>query len=273
MSETRCPNCGKHSSGNFCGNCGTPLKSRHCTQCGAELTSRARFCTQCGANAAGVEAGATRKKGGGGARAAASREAGTSGGDPNIGWWAAGGLLILLITVVAWPVLRPDQVAPVPTTAPAATGPAAVDLNSMTPRQAADRLYERVMLAASAGDSATAVQFLPMAIQAYDRARPLDSDGLFHLSSLQRTAGDLAAATATAAQGLADDDTHLLLLYAAGQAAAEAGDAEAARGHYQRILDVYDAEMASGNPDYDVHDRMMGTVRSDAVAYLGGGGA
>ena len=268
MSTTPCPQCGTPADGNFCGNCGAAIKALHCTQCGSPLTPRARFCTQCGANAAGSGSGGGGRRG---ATPAGAPGGGSSGGDANVGWWAVGGMLIVGILVIAWPVLRQDQVAPVPTN-PAPQGPAAVDLASMTPRQAADALHDRVMRAASAGDSLQAAQFLPMAIQAYDRARPLDSDGLFHLSALQRTAGDFASAIATADEGLADDPTHLLLLYAAAQADVEAGDASGARDHYQAILDVYDAEMASGNLDYQAHETMMGTVRSDAVAYLGGGG-
>jgi tetratricopeptide (TPR) repeat protein len=176
---------------------------------------------------------------------------------------------VLLILVVAWPILRPQDVAPV---APVATGPAAIDLNSMTPIEAADRLYARVMAAAEVGDSATVVTFMPMAIQSYERAAPLNEDGLFHLSSLQRTAGDFTTAIATAEEGLDRNPNHLLLLYAAGEAAALEGMAGEARDYYQRLLDAYDAEMASGNLDYEAHVNMMGNVRSTALTFLGGGG-
>lgn len=188
-----------------------------------------------------------------------------------MGWWIAGGMMIVLILVFAWPVLRPEDVAPVPTT-PVATGAAAVDLNSMTPRQAADQLFERIMRSAAAGDSMGAAQFLPMAIQAYDRAAPLDLDGQFHLSTLQRTAGDFGTALAIAEQGLAEGPDHLLLLYAAGEAAREASDAESARRYFGRLVEVYDAQMASGNPDYDAHSAMMGSIREEASAYLAGAG-
>lgn len=188
-----------------------------------------------------------------------------------MGWWIAGGMMVVLILVFAWPVLRPGDVAPVPL-GPAPAGPAAIDLNSMSPREAADRLFDRVMQAASVGDSASSAQFLPMAIQAYDRAAPLDLDGQFHLSTLQRTAGDFATALATAEQALVDGPDHLLVLYAAGEAAREAANGAVARGHFQRIVDVYDAQMASGNPDYDAHSAMMGSIREEASAYLSSAG-
>ena len=257
MSKTKtCPKCGTAATGNFCGNCGAAVGSRHCTQCGAGLTGGARFCNQCGATSApGASAPAT---------------SGVTG-DPQMGWWIAGGMMIVLILVFAWPILRPADVAPVPL-GPAATGPAAIDLNSMSPREAADRLFGRVMQAASAGDSAGAAQFLPMAIQAYEAATPLDLDGQFHVSTLQRTAGDFATALATAEAGLVDGPEHLLLLYAAAEAARESANGAVAREHFQRIVDIYDAQMASGNPDYDAHSAMMGSVREEAAAYLAGAG-
>lgn len=261
-----CPKCGSAASGNFCGNCGTSLKARHCTQCGASLQAGARFCTQCGAGSGGG-GGASRKAAGSGA--AAGADGGGGSGDPNVAWWFAGGLLVLLILVVAWPILRPDQVAPVPTQAPA-TGGALPDLNSMTPLEAANRLFDRVMQSAAAGDSTQVRQFVPMAIQAYEGARPLDVHGLFDLSTLQRTGGDFAGALATADEGLAVNPDHLLLLYAAAQAAEELGDGDTARAHYQHLLDVWDAEMASGNLDYQAHGDMLPSARADALAFTGG---
>jgi tetratricopeptide (TPR) repeat protein len=181
--------------------------------------------------------------------------------------------MIVLIMVVAWPLLRPDQVGPANGTAtstPAPTGAAAVDLSQMTPREAADRLFGRVMSAAEAGDSAQAAQFMPMAIQAYQRAQPLDLDGLFHLSTLQRTSLDLGTALETAQQGLATNEDHLLLLHAGGEAAREAGDTDLANEYFERILAVYDAQMASGNVDYQAHASMMTSIRQNAQAQLGG---
>ena len=54
-------------------------------------------------------------------------------------------------------------------------GPAGVDLSSMTPREAADRLFNRVMTAVAADDSTEVVSFLPMAIRSLELAEPLDT--------------------------------------------------------------------------------------------------
>lgn len=269
-----CPSCGAAASGNFCASCGTPLGARHCTQCGHALAPDSRFCTQCGAAVARSVSGASAGSPRPGARPSLSQGAATS--DSRIGWWAAAGLFVALTLVVAWPILRPDQVGPgvgggsAGASQVAPTGAAAVDLSQMTPREAADRLFARVMSAAEQGDSTQAMQFLPMAVQAYERAQPLDLDGLFHLSSLQRTGMDLEAALATAQGGLAEDPDHLLLLHAAGEAAREQGDSALAQEYFTHIIEVYDEQMASGNADYDAHSSMMASLRANARQFTGG---
>lgn len=269
MTTTVCPRCGAAAEGNYCASCGAALAARHCTECGAALTPGARFCTACGT---GVTAASTPgpATGSGTRRSGGASVGGGGGGEPHVAWWFAGGLLVLLIVVVAWPIVRPDQVATTPAAGPTPTGAAAVDLTSMTPRQAADSLFGRVMRAASASDSAQVAQFVPMAVMAYERARPLDSDGLFHLASMQHLAGDFAAARATVEEGLERDADHLLLLYAGGQAAQEMDDRDGAVGYYQRLIDKYDAEMASANPDYEAHRNLMSTTRSEALNYVNG---
>ncbi len=145
-----------------------------------------------------------------------------------------------------------------------------VDLDSMTPRQAADRLFDRVMRAAEAGDSTQARTFLPMAIAAYERARPLNADGLFHLSVLQRTALEFEEALETARAGLEENPDHLLLLAAAGEAARLAGDTAEARSHFSHLLEVYDGEVASDREDYQAHARILPQLRDDARGFVEG---
>jgi tetratricopeptide (TPR) repeat protein len=139
----------------------------------------------------------------------------------------------------------------------------------MTPREAADRLFDRVMRSAASGDSAQAQQFLPMAIQAYERVRPLDADGAFHLSLLQRTAGDLEGARATAREALESYPDHLLVRGAAGAAALEAGDRTAAEEHYAHLLEVWDAQMDLGLPEYEAHASLLPELRADAREVTG----
>ena len=144
------------------------------------------------------------------------------------------------------------------------------DLSSMTPREAADRLFTRVMTAVSASDSVQAQTFVPMALSAYERAEPLDHDGLFHLSLLNRVAGNLEAALANATEVLDVDSNHILALAAAGEATVEMSRTEEATEYYRHLLDVIDAEIARALPEYVAHGQIMESVRNDATAYLAG---
>jgi tetratricopeptide (TPR) repeat protein len=140
----------------------------------------------------------------------------------------------------------------------------------MTMRESADNLFDRIMTCVSAGDSTGAQMFLPMALGAYDQAQPLDHDGLFHLSLLNRVAGNLEVALANATQVLDVDPNHVLALSAAGEAAAEMGRTEDATAYYGHLLDVLDAEIARALPEYVAHGQIMESVRADAAAYLAG---
>jgi tetratricopeptide (TPR) repeat protein len=188
-------------------------------------------------------------------------------------WWVAGAALVGLLLIVAYPVLQGDDGPAAPTgVAPSSSMPGAgassVDLSSMTPREAADRLYDRVMRADAAGDTAQIFSFLPMAIAAYDRAQPLDPDGFYHLAVLKQTAADFEGALAAAQGGLAESPDHLLNLIAAARAQHALGDLEGARQRYSRLLEVWDEQQASGLEDYAAHAGQLPEFRSEAESFL-----
>jgi len=225
-----------------------------------------------GAGAAGTGAAG---KGGAGIGSAGS------GAGPRAAWlpWAATGTLALVVIAVL--VVRDDGreiIMSPPPAAPAGTlGPtSAIDLNSMTPRQAADRLFRRVMGAVEAGDQAEANLFLPMAIASYDLIEALSLDDRFHLSLLYAVAEDGPSALAVAEAGLAFRPTHLLCLAAAAEAALLLGDDEKAAGYYQTLVDVYDEEILAGLEEYGTgptgHASLLPRLRADALAYLAGSG-
>lgn len=267
----RCPECGKASTGNFCQHCGAKLGGRFCNQCGGEIGPDAKFCNQCGAKAAGGGRGAA----GGGRVPVAHKEAAASVvGGQNLPWWIAGVAMFALIVFAGV-----QMVTPAGSGAPAGQAPAAPfaggggtppDLSTMTPREAADRLFDRVMTAVSASDSTGAQSFLPMALGAYERAQPLDNDGLFHLSLLNRVAGNLDEALANATQALSVDPNHVLALTAAAEATAEMGRTDEAAEYYRRILAVIDTETARALPEYLAHERILESVQNDAAAFLAG---
>lgn len=266
----QCTQCGAQARGRFCASCGASLENIACPGCGADIPPGTRFCTSCGSPA---RAGSGRA-GGGGATAVAPPSPGRGS---DLGWWVAGGLLTVILVAGSIMLFLGDSGAESATGDPGGTagpglGPTSnVDLSSMTPRQAADRLFDRVMRAVESGNTEEATSFLPMAIQAYDLARPLDADGIFHLALLQAAGGDFSASLETAREGLEEDPEHLLILSAAAQAAQESGDVDAAQEYATLILDAWDREMALQREEYNIHATLLPLVREDAELLLSEG--
>ena len=223
MTALVCPKCGKAASGSFCQECGAKVGGHFCQECGAQITATAKYCNRCGNHISVNEH-----------RAAASA---TLGGT-NLPWWIAGAAMFVLIVALGTQMMQSGGPS-IPTASPITSQPGGgamtgtpPDLSTMTPVEAANRLFNRVMAAVTAGDSTEAQQFMPMAIGAYERARPLDNDGLFHRSMLQRTAMQLEAALETAEEILEDNSDLLLGLSAAAKAAAELGRGDIAAAYY-----------------------------------------
>ncbi len=182
----------------------------------------------------------------------------------------AGALLLGLILVIAYPVYGPGRpAAPPPALAGPVAGPAGIDLSSMTPREAADRLFNRVMTAVAADDSTEASTFLPMAIAAFALAEPLDTDGKFHVVLLRLTGQLNAEALEGAEEILSDQPNHLLGLAMAGDASLAMGDSANARRYYSRWLDAYESETAKDLLEYRDHAQMFSEMQVTAEA-LGG---
>jgi hypothetical protein len=250
MSDT-CAACGAVASGRFCDQCGAALDAT-CAACAHPLPRGARFCNHCGA-----------------AAAASATPAGARGRVPLLPWAIAtaaiAGVVFLLATrgKTSEPQVIPQgPLAPAPEAGTG--GPAAVDLASMSPREAADRLFNRVMTAVSRGDTAQAEQFLPMAVGAYQRVDSLDADGRYHVAALHLVGRDFAGARAQADTILAANPTHLFGLFTAGQAAGAAGDSAAARGFFRRFLQAYDAELAKRLPEYEEHGQGLPVMKDEA---------
>ncbi|HEX8905278.1 MAG TPA: zinc ribbon domain-containing protein [Longimicrobiaceae bacterium] len=255
MTET-CSACGAEASGRFCQHCGAAI-SAACRECGNPLPKGARFCNMCGAAATPPATAATRTS--------------------PLPWIVAGVALAALVAVLVIPRLgggRDEAAQPPFAQAPAGPvspapgapqeNPGAVDLSSMTPRQAADRLFNRVMTAVSNGDTAQALRFLPMAVMAYQRVDSLDMDGRYHLAALNLTAGQWNAARAQADTMLAASPTHLFGLFVAAQAEAGRGNQAAAKEFYRRFLAAYDAEVARKLPEYEEHSQGLAPMKAQA---------
>ena len=260
---TQCPACGAQGSGRFCSQCGTSLESAPvCAECGNQLPAGGRFCNQCGAPTAATQA------------LLAERRAGAKSPLPwvvaGIGGAAAVALLAVLLSrgeegaaaAPAGPAAGPPMAA-----APAGD-PSQVDLSSMTPREQADRLYDRVMRLASAGDSAQARAFLPMALAAYAMVPDIDGDARYHLGLLHLLGGDPASARAQADTLLTASPDHLFGLHNAAEAERLMGNEAAARQLLQRFLLVYDQEVAKALPEYTGHEAALTAARQEASRLL-----
>ncbi len=264
MEPVACPACGESTTGAFCAHCGTAV---HCRECGNALPADARFCTQCGATVA--SSAATAQLGEVEPVESPSRHR------PSLLPWVLGGAAVVALAgVLLAPRLREPRQEPRfefsrEAPPPPAGDPRAVDLASMTPREAADRLFDRVMRTLSQGDSAGARQFVPMALAAYERAGQPDTDARYHLGALHMVGGNPVAARAQADTILASNPQHLFGLFTAAQAEQDQGNTAEARALYRRFLDAYDTEVARGLPEYQAHQVALPGMRAEAARVAG----
>lgn len=253
-----CTQCGAEGPGRFCGRCGATLQPTPCPGCGQDLELGTRFCTTCGAPARLQEP--------------APSALGPAAASPTLVPWILTGVLLLALIVAGGMQILGGGRGPAVAGPQAGTGlgPAPnIDLASMSPGDAADRLYNRVAMALAARDSMEVLNFLPMALDAHELARPLTAVRVFRLSFLQRVALEFDQARATAEAGLEAHPNHLLLLSSAAEASREAGDQDAARRFFEQMLSVWDTEIGSDNLDYRDHERLLPVIREEAENFLG----
>ena len=269
MTDQSCPACGHPAAGPFCSQCGARVATTaHGASCGSEIPPGGKFCNQCGTPVG-------RREGPGAGTPASAPEVAPRAAS-TLPWVITGFALLALVIALVFPRPGGDDTAaaPAPTAAPAAGegfGDArSVDLASMTPRERADNLFNRVMQNVSSGDSTQARFFMPMAIAAYEDVPELDADGHYHMAVLHLAAGDPAAARARADSILADAPEHLFGLFTAAQAEQALGNTGAARALYARFNESFDAEMALGRAEYGEHQAVMPMMRQEASAAVGG---
>ena len=123
----------------------------------------------------------------------------------------------------------------------------------MSPRQAADRLFNRVMAASENGDSAEALSFAPMALQAYNDLGTLDNDARYHVALLHLTTGDIKSARVQIDKLRQSVPNHLLGFMLEHQIAERSGKQDSAARAYKAFLAAYDAEIAVGRAEYRDH--------------------
>jgi len=143
------------------------------------------------------------------------------------------------------------------------------DISQMSPREAADRLFNRAMTAAESGDTSQVAFFGPMTIQAYGNATPLDIDARLHIGMIQLLLGNPAGAKAEADTIAQSSRTHLFGAILRARAAEAGGNAAAERQAYTQMLDNWDAERAKQLEEYGQHEAVLTQARAAARQLLG----
>jgi hypothetical protein len=149
--------------------------------------------------------------------------------------------------------VSPVADAPFASGAPQADAPRAPDISNLSPRERADRLFDRVMRLSSEGKTDSVRFFAPMALSVYQSLGPLDADLRYDFGRVAEVAGAAEIARAQADSILASDSTHLLGLVLGARAAQLRGDSAAARTFSRRLLAAEPSESAKKLPEYERH--------------------
>ncbi len=222
-----------------------------CQSCGAALAPKARFCHRCGTPLESAPASAR------------SRPRRTS-----IMVYSVAVVSVVGATLAAALFATRYQSKPPPPALdePAARVPSTVDLSAMTPREAADRLFNRVMSASESGNAEEAVRFAPMAVEAYAEVANLDADARYHLGRLHLLQNNLDQALEQIEILKQSVPRHLLALVLEHEVASRMGDAETAARAATEFAAAYESETATARPEYEAHKFSIDQFRDGAGA-------
>ena len=226
-----------------------------CESCGATLAPEARFCHRCGAPLEATPASAR-----------------SGPGRTSIMVYSVAAVSVVGVTLAAVLIISSYQSKPAPPALdnPAARVPSTVDLSTMTPREAADRLFNRVMSASENGNAEEALRIAPMAVAAYARVTNLDLDARYHLGLLHLLQEDFDQARGQIDLMRQSEPRHLLALVLEHDVASRVGDAETAAGAATGFADAYESETATARPEYKVHKFSIDRFRAGAGAPASG---
>ena len=281
-----CPSCGTQSAGKFCAECGAALLGVQCATCRTPLTPGARFCHHCGTPAgasAATASGASAVGRAGGVRASAASDV-VAPPPPSRSLlpWGIGLAAMLAVVIAVAVAVQQSEPAPqgmgadIPlgAGAPPFAGGAgaeggvmrAPDISSMSPRERADRLYDRVMRQASEGKTDSATFFAGMAVQAYELLGPLDDDLKYDYGRMAEMSGNLALAQQQVDAILASNPNHLLGLVLGARVAQLRNDATALTRYRQRLLAAEKGERERKLDEYARHGGDIDAAIAEAKA-------
>jgi len=140
----------------------------------------------------------------------------------------------------------------------------------MTPHEAADRLFNRVMAASEQGNTDEARRFTPMALSAYAQLGTLDNDARYHVALIHLVASDLKSAR-TELVKLRKGAPHHLLGYLLEYEIAERERNTTAMVRISKaFLAAYPKEIAITRSEYQDHhaniERFRQAAQGDATA-------
>jgi len=214
-------------------------KTPTCPSCSKATPPDAAFCPHCGKPLGGSAAGRPR--------------------DPvTLALYSIIGIAVIgsLAGIIYLAISNNAGVAPPPMSAPANSAPpsaSSVDLSSMPPREAADRLFNRVMAADEQGNRQVVVQFAPMALQAYDLVENLDADAHYHIGLINAATGDLDNVRKQVEILKQFSPNHLLGLMLEYSLAEQSGDQDAAAKATSAFKAAYALEISAERPEYKAH--------------------
>lgn len=183
-------------------------------------------------------------------------------------WAVAGasvGALITLLVVRATASGGPRPQAP-------AVSPSlgrASDISQMSPEERANRLFDRVMRYASAGQRDSTLLFLPMALQAHQMLPAMTPDSRFHIGLLSLEGGDVDAALAQADTIFGAAPAHLFGFILRARAYGQRADTARVRRAYADFLRNETAERERSRPEYTEHATTLDQFREEARLHAG----
>jgi hypothetical protein len=148
------------------------------------------------------------------------------------------------------------------------TGPATIDISKMSLSEQYIKLMNKVTAAAENGDSATVVNFTPMALGAYTNLPPADRDidARYHAAMLQTNVGMFAAALALADTISKEAPNNLMADYIRIIVAQDQGDSTKAKAERAKFREHFDSELKKKRSEYEAHTEFLQNYRKGAGA-------
>jgi hypothetical protein len=139
------------------------------------------------------------------------------------------------------------------------------DLSALSPEERFATLFDRLMRAGTAWDSATVASLSPLAMAAYADLDSVDADTRFHAGLIAIQIGNFRGAHALADTLEARDPGHLFGPILVGALARLEGDTVAYRQALDRIRERAPSELArTDRPEYVEHRQLLTEVQQAA---------